>query len=318
VDPALVARVVAQRAAAVADRDAIYSPLLAGERLLGVLVVVAPGAHDFDERARLIVATLCAYVAIALVNAEARAQRVQQEKLASLSSLVAGMAHEVNTPLGVIVSAISGVAEALRALQKAAAGGKMTRSALDSSVSGALEFADLAMRNADRVTHLVNSFKSIVVADDQEPERELDLSLYLPQVSALLRQELEAAGHRLVIDVEPGLKVRVVVGALTEVLVRVLENARDHAFEAGVRGTVTLRAERDPQGQVRLTVHDNGRGIPSAQLPRIFDPFFTTRPGAGGHTGLGLNVAFNHMTERLGGSLRIDSGPEGTTAELRF
>ncbi|HZX27395.1 MAG TPA: two-component regulator propeller domain-containing protein [Telluria sp.] len=296
--------------------DIVYAPLVAGERLLGVLVVAA--TDGYGERERLIVGTLCAYVAIALVNAEARIRLVQQEKLASLSTLVAGMAHEVNTPLGVIVSSISGATEVLRALSEAAKSGKVTRTMLEANVAHALEFAALAMRNADRVAQLVHSFKSIVATGDDEPPQQIDLASYLPQMSALLRQELAEAGHALRIHVAPGLKARVVVGALTEVLTRILHNVRDHAFPPGVRGEVQLRAGRDAHGQVVLTVHDNGRGIPAKDLPRVFDPFFTTRAGAGGHAGLGLNVAFNHATERLGGTLRIDSGAQGTTVTLRF
>jgi len=296
--------------------DFVYAPLVAGERLLGVLVVSTP--NGYGERERLIVGTLCAYVVIALVNAEARIRLVQQEKLASLSTLVVGMAHEVNTPLGVIVSSISGATEVLHALSEAAKSGKVTRSMLEANVAHAMEFAALAMRNADRVAQLVHSFKSIVASGDDEPPQEIDLARYLPQMSALLRQELAESGHTLRVEVAPGLKVRVVVGALTEVLTRILHNARDHAFAPGASGEVLIQAVRDAQDQVVLTVRDNGRGIPAKDLPRVFDPFFTTRAGKGGHAGLGLNVAFNHATERLGGTLRVDSNAQGTTVTLRF
>jgi len=281
-----------------------------------VLVVSTP--NGYGERERLIVGTLCAYVVIALVNAEARIRLVQQEKLASLSTLVVGMAHEVNTPLGVIVSSISGATEVLHALSEAAKSGKVTRSMLEANVAHAMEFAALAMRNADRVAQLVHSFKSIVASGDDEPPQEIDLARYLPQMSALLRQELAESGHTLRVEVAPGLKVRVVVGALTEVLTRILHNARDHAFAPGASGEVLIQAVRDAQDQVVLTVRDNGRGIPAKDLPRVFDPFFTTRAGKGGHAGLGLNVAFNHATERLGGTLRVDSNAQGTTVTLRF
>ncbi len=102
-------------------------------------------------------------------------------------------------------------------------------------------------------------------------------------------------------------------------MTRVLENVIDHAFAPGQQGRLRISARRDEAGRVEIVVADNGQGIAPADLPRVFDPFFTTCSGIKGHVGLGLNVAFNHVTERLKGTIRIDSTPgSGTVVTIRY
>ncbi|MES2299791.1 MAG: two-component regulator propeller domain-containing protein [Pseudomonadota bacterium] len=302
-----------------ATLSAEVAPLIADGRLLGVMAIESPIAHAFGERERLIFRTVCAYGAIALANAEARAKLVQQEKLASLGGLVAGMAHEMNTPLGTIVSAISGADEALQNLADATASGRVNRSVLDGAVTAARDFTEIAMRNARRAVGMIDTFKSIVTRRAGEGLVVVELESYLPQVATLARRALERAGHAISIAVEPGLRVETDPEALTEVMTHVLDNVVDHAFDGGGAGTLTISARRGEAGKTEIVVADSGHGIAAADLAHVFDPFFTTRSGSGGHVGLGLNVAFNHVTERLNGSIVIDSTPgAGTTVTIRF
>ena len=295
------------------------APLIADDRVLGVMRIGAAHSHAYGERERLIFHTLCAYGAIALANAEARAKLVQQEKIASLGGLVAGLAHEVNTPLGTIISAISGSAAVLRQLREAVASGKISRAQLETAGADMASFIDMAQRNAMRAVDLIDSFKSIVARRDTEQHEQLDLGTYLPQVATMVHRQLEDQGHTVTFDVEPGLVADTVSEALTEVMTRVLENVIDHAFVAGQQGQLRIAARRGETGRIEIVVADNGLGIAADDLPRVFDPFFTTCSGIKGHVGLGLNVAFNHVTERLKGSIRIDSAPgAGTVVTIRY
>lgn len=302
-----------------AMRSAEYAPLVANDRLLGVMVVESNKEHAYGERERLIFGTLCAYGAIAIINAQARLTMVQQEKLASLGGLVAGMAHGVNTPLGTVVSAISGASEALQELADAVDSGKVNKSLLTRTMANATEFAGLALRNATRAADLIDSFKAMVTQRDTEHADTIDLALYLPQVATLVHRHLEQQGHRVLIEVPAPLKVHTIPDALNEVMTRVLANVADHAFEGGRYGVLRISARRLDDGKTEIVVADDGHGIAAHDVGRVFDPFFTTRSGSGNHVGLGLNVAFNHVTERLKGTITVDSTHgAGTTVTIRF
>jgi K+-sensing histidine kinase KdpD len=300
-------------------RSSEYAPLIVNDRLLGVMVVQSSKEHAYGVRERLIFGTLCAYGAIAIINAQARQTMVQQEKLASLGGLVAGMAHGMNTPLGTVVGAISGASEALEELRAAVESGKVNRSLLNRTISNVADFTGLAERNAIRAADLVDSFKSMATQRDSEHAELLDMSQYLLQVSTLVRRHLEQQGHRVKIEVDAALRVQTIPDALNEVMTRVLANVADHAFEAGRYGTVRISARRLDDGRTEIVVADDGQGIAAQDVGRVFDPFFTTRSGSGNHVGLGLNVAFNHVTERLKGSITVDSTPgAGTTVTIRI
>jgi ligand-binding sensor domain-containing protein/signal transduction histidine kinase len=295
-----------------------FAPLIAANRLLGVMAICSPIDAASGERERLIFRTLSAYGAIAMANADARAELVRKEKLASLGSLVAGMAHEVNTPLGIIISSISGAGQAIGRLREAALSGKVNKAMLETTTGDAAEFVDLGLRNANRVASMVDSFKSAVAHRESERSDVIDLATYLPQVAALVRGDLEAGGHAIVFDVAPGLTVTTVADALTEALTRVLANVLDHAFHGRRGGTVTISARPAQGSAVDISVADDGHGIAPDHLPRVFDPFFTTQSGQFGHAGLGLNVAFNHVSQRLRGRISIDSQPgSGTRVTIR-
>lgn len=300
-------------------------PLIVDQRVLGVMAIQATHATGFSERERLIFRSLCAYGAIALANAQAlqalhqaQAQLLQQEKLAALGGLVTGVAHEINTPLGVVLSSMSGVAGIWQSLQSALASGKTSRAEFEAATRDGLEFTRLALHNGARAAELVASFKAIAARFESDRAEQLDLNEYLHEVAELVRQELEHAGHRLQIHAPVGLHISTVPAALTEVISRILVNVRDHAFAVGQSGILTLRARRVDERSICIEVEDNGTGIASNDLPHVFDPFFTTQSGQGGHVGLGLTVAYSHVSQRLNGKIEVKSAENGGTCVLIF
>jgi signal transduction histidine kinase len=249
--------------------------------------------------------------------------------MASLGGLVAGIAHEINTPLGTTLMAISGAGNALQELKTAIADNRLSKLMLDTSTAQALEYTNLALRTASRAADLVTLFKTIAVQGDNDKIIEVDLTEYLPDAETLLREPLALRGCRLEIDVPAGLRLTIVPDALLEAITCVATNVFDHAFTNGRTGLLRLTARTNHNGHdgndgndgndydVIIEVEDDGHGIAPEHLPKVFDPFFTTQSGIGGHVGLGLYVAFNHITQRLKGDIRIASTlGKGTTVTI--
>jgi ligand-binding sensor domain-containing protein/signal transduction histidine kinase len=307
-------------------QTAIFAPLMVGPRVVGAMSVQSARVRAYGERERLIFRTVCAYGAIALSNAQAldalhQAQRqlMQQEKMASLGGLVSGVAHEVNTPLGNTLTALSGVIEILQHQDDALKSHHLTQDSLQTWTDESLEYARLAQGTALRVVELVNSFKAVAAPSGVDQAFNIKLEQYLPEVLALVRSTLEHGGGRILVDVQPNLVLRIVPEALTEALTRILANVVAHAWPDGSHGLVQIRALREADGSVLISVIDDGCGIAAQDLPKVFDPFFTTKSGLGNHVGLGLHIAYNHVVQRLHGTLSIVSAPgAGTTVNIRL
>jgi ligand-binding sensor domain-containing protein/C4-dicarboxylate-specific signal transduction histidine kinase len=305
---------------------ALFAPLIVDDRVLGVMSIQSDKQNAYGERERLIFRTLSAYGAIALANAgaiaalsKAQGQLVQQEKMASLGGLVAGIAHEINTPLGNTLVAISGAEVAWQTLQNAIASGRVSQSILESSTADGIEYTALALKTATRAAELIALFKTISVDAASDRPIEVELASYLQEVATLVRSQLAQNDCKLELEVPAGLSIYVVADALTETLSRVLVNVLNHAFTNGRTGTLHLHAQADEGDGVVISVSDNGHGIAPEDLPKVFDPFFTTKSGMHGHVGLGLHVAYNHVTERLKGKINITSTQgEGTCVEIRL
>jgi signal transduction histidine kinase len=312
----------------------LVSPLCIADKVLGVMTIQSRKRHAYGAREQMIFRTLCAYAAIAISNSlahndlastyqnlkETQVKLVQSEKMASLGNLVAGIAHEINTPLGTTLMAISGVENALQEMKAAIDSNRLSKSMLDASTAEALEYTDLALRTASRAADLVTLFKTVAAQGGNDQLIEVDLADYLRETDALLREPLALRGCQLEINVPTALRLVIVHDALIEALTCVFTNVFDHAFANGRTGLLRLSAWANHNGhenQVIIKIEDNGHGIAPEHLPKVFDPFFTTQSGAGGHVGLGLYVAFNHITQRMKSDIRITSTMgQGTTVTI--
>ena len=236
---------------------------------------------------------------------EARDRLVQSEKMAALGQLVAGVAHEINTPVGVALTASTYLGERTEEFRRMFADNRMKRSDLQAYVELAAESAKLLNYNIQRAAQLIKSFKQVAVDQASEQHRTFELKTYLEQLIASLAPEVRKAGHSLTLDCPDGIEMASFPGALAQVLSNFVANAINHAYGKDIHGTIALSA-RLTGDQVALTVTDNGRGIPPENLARIYDPFFTTRRGEGG-SGLGLHIVFNIVTETLRGHIECRS-----------
>jgi signal transduction histidine kinase len=314
----------------------LIRPLSIGERVLGVMVLEAPGPSIAD-RDVLVFRTLAASVASAVANADAYAEAqsaraeatvalgdlrnaqqslIQAEKMASLGQLVAGVAHEVNTPVGMALTVATSLASRAQAFRQRLDLDRVRRSDLADFVEVVTEAARQMDINLHRASDLVHRFKEVAADRASDQHRPFDLAELIEAILASLAPELRRSGHRLDDSAPAGLVLDSHPGAVGQILVNLIMNALQHAFRDGRRGTITLRAEPLPGGRVEILVADDGAGMDEADRLRIFEPFFTTRRGSGG-TGLGLHIAFNLATQTLRGALTCRSAP-GLGTEFRL
>lgn len=244
-------------------------------------------------------------------------QLVQAEKLASLGSLVAGVAHEINTPVGVGVTAASHLQSEIQAMRKASADNTLTRAQFEHFLLAFEQGSDIILLNLQRAADLVRSFKQVAVDQSSDEKRRVGLKAYINEVLLSLKPKLKGTPHRLEVDCADNIEIETVPGALSQILTNLVINALTHAFDGSKPGLMRIGVLQ-LAGCTEIRFSDDGRGIAPEHLAHIFDPFFTTRRGQGG-TGLGLHIVFNLVHQTLGGTITVASEPgAGTTFTLTF
>ncbi|GJM09825.1 MAG: hypothetical protein DHS20C11_21010 [Lysobacteraceae bacterium] len=243
-------------------------------------------------------------------------QLVQSEKLASLGSLVAGVAHELNTPIGNALIAASSLRDFATEFGNEVRGGTLRRSTLDAFVEDAMTAAEITERNLQRASELVTGFKQVAVDQSSSQRREFALSEVIGEILLTLQPVLKRTQIEVVDDVSAEIVMDSFPGPLGQVLSNLITNAVVHGLDS-TEGTVSIKARED-DGWVYLSVSDDGRGIPVDVLKNIYDPFFTTRLGQGG-SGLGLHIAHQIVTDALGGEMSVRSElSRGTRFDIKL
>jgi signal transduction histidine kinase len=241
---------------------------------------------------------------------------IEAEKLAALGSLVAGVAHEVNNPVGISLTVASSLSRRCQEFAAEIAAGPMRRSRLAEFVEGNRDAAEQLVANLHRAGELIQSFKQVAVDRSHADRREFDLKQSTEQIIASLKPGLKRMQLRLVLDIPPGIRMNSYPGAFGQVLTNLFLNAVNHAFPGDEAGTVSIVARTSGADQVHMIVRDDGVGMADEVQRQAFDPFFTTRRGDGG-TGLGLHIVYNLITRKLGGRIVLSSRPgEGTTFRI--
>lgn len=248
----------------------------------------------------------------------AQDELVRSEKLAALGSLVAGVAHELNTPIGNAVTVASTLHDKTGEFAELVNGGTLKRSALNGYLESATKASDLLLRSLAQARNLVASFKQVAVDQTSDQRRRFDLGEVVGEVLMTLSPTIRKTPISVIVDIPEGIVMDSYPGPLGQVVTNFVNNALLHAFEGRLAGTVIIRASPTNEEEVRMTVSDDGNGIPEADQRRIFDPFFTTKLGRGG-SGLGLNIVYNIVTTVLGGKVGVDSRVgAGTTFTLKM
>ncbi|WP_374662185.1 sensor histidine kinase [Inhella sp.] len=241
----------------------------------------------------------------------AQTELVEAEKLASLGRLVAGVAHELNTPLGNAMTVVTALSDRWTELNDALRQGTpLRRSQLDALVTDTRRGQDILHRNVQRAAELVRDFKQVAVDQTSDARRVFDLDKVVEDVLVMVEPRFKATPFRIQTQLERGLRMDSYPGSLGQVLTNLVMNSLVHGFHEKEQGTVWISccALYGQPGWVSLSVRDDGCGMDDAVRKRIFDPFFTTKLGRGG-SGLGMHIVHTIVTQLLGGQIEVQSQP---------
>ncbi|MES2048909.1 MAG: response regulator [Pseudomonadota bacterium] len=234
-----------------------------------------------------------------------QAELIQSAKLASLGFMVAGVAHELNTPVGNALMATSTLADHQRKFEANIEKG-ITRSSLTAYLDSVREVTELAERNLQRTVTLINNFKQVAVDQTSEQRRNFDLAELVREIILNLHHLHTKSYCNLQCDIPEGIHFYSYPGAFEQILANFIHNAYKHAFSGRDFGNMSLKAELIDENLVKIVFSDDGVGIPEEDIARIFDPFFTTKLGQGG-SGLGLSIVQNIVTGILHGRISVQS-----------
>lgn len=322
------------------------APMLLGERAYGVIIVQSYDASVVYGQAELdVLAFMASHVAVAIARVqadramrqaketleeqnaalnsalqalkEAQSELVRQEKLASLGRLVAGVAHEINTPLGICVTATSHLVQELKLTREDLASGQLDEDGLQEFFGIIDQTLRIMTTNTQRAAALVRSFKQVAVDQSSDDMRSFNLRKYLDEILLSLQPKLKGKPIKVEVECAPELQLRSYPGAISQIVTNMVVNSMVHGFAEGEPGKIRLSARSDGD-MLALDYSDDGMGMDSATLGQLFDPFFTTKRGSGG-SGLGAHILYNLVTGPLGGMVKVASAPGmGLHYTIRF
>ncbi|WP_028581481.1 hybrid sensor histidine kinase/response regulator [Desulfogranum japonicum] len=240
---------------------------------------------------------------------KAEKKLVQSEKMAALGDLVAGVAHEINTPLGIGVTGISYLQDATNTFQQLFETGEAKKSDLEKFLKDCREACEVTLSNLSRAAQLVTGFKQIAVDQSSDERRTFNVKEYIQEILFSLYPRIKKTKHTVDLDCPEELVIDSYPGAFSQILTNLVMNSLIHGFEDIEQGTISIAIMQENSS---LTLHykDDGKGMTEEQRTKIYDPFYTTKRGSGG-TGLGMNLVFNLVSEKFTGEIECESTPGG-------
>lgn len=310
-------------------------PIIYRESRLGYFVFESSNIDNMDKDEMSFLQTLSAQAGIVMQNAKMYTQLEQwtrelektnkaledsleelkltqdqliiSEKMAGLGSLVAGIAHEINTPVGIAVTASSVVEEEIKEVVGLYKTSKMTQKAFEEFLANTKESSRLIQNNLLKAAEMIRSFKQISVDQTSEEKREFKVKEYIGDIVRNLQPKLKQTNHSIEIECDEELKIKSYPGYYSQILTNFIMNSMNHGFEGIENGHMYISVVSTNEG-IKLVYRDNGKGIPREIINRIYEPFFTTKPNKGG-TGLGMHIVYNIVTQKLLGKISCDSSP---------
>ncbi len=236
---------------------------------------------------------------------------VHSEKMSALGGLVAGVAHEINTPIGIAVTTISHLEEKSKEMVDKYEAKKLKKSELEKYLKVAREEVHLIDLNLQRASELIRSFKKVAVDQSTEEKRWINVKEYMEEILLSLRPKIKKSNVMLLFDCPDNINITSYPGALSQLISNLVMNSLIHAFEEGRQGEITINIQQF-KNKLYITYHDNGKGMQKETVDKIFDPFFTTNR-AGGGTGLGMHIVYNIVSNRFNGKIKCCSEPGSFT-----
>lgn len=237
---------------------------------------------------------------------QAQSHLVESEKMASLGNLVAGIAHEINTPIGVSVTAVSHLQLITKEFNDLYKKGNLSRAELTDYLAESNEAVTIIFSNLERASQLIRSFKQVSVDQSNEVMRVFNVKQYLGEVLLSLQPKIKRTQHQITIICNDDLEINGFPGAFAQIITNLIMNSLIHAYEPDDAGKINIQIVNEGNARVRLLYSDDGKGMEGPVLEKIFNPFFTTKRGMGG-TGLGLSILYNIVTQQFGGTIECIS-----------
>jgi signal transduction histidine kinase len=232
-------------------------------------------------------------------------QLIQSEKMAALGGLVAGIAHEINTPVGIGVTAVSHLDKETSEIENIYKQNKIKKQDFEDYINISRELTDVIMTNLRNASDLIKSFKNVAVDQSSEESRTFNIKEYINEIILSLKPELKRAKHSIKVICPDDLEIEGYPGALSQVITNLIINSLIHAYDENQQGNITIEV-RAQGNSILLYYADDGKGIESENLNKIYEPFFTTKRNVGSN-GLGLNIIYNIITQKFGGSIKCNS-----------
>jgi len=244
-------------------------------------------------------------------------QLIESEKMASLGRLVAGVAHEINNPLGIAITASSHIEDANIKFSALYEKNTITKSQLSNYIELSAASSKIIVSNLQRAAHLVQSFKDIAVDQTSEECRKFNLIEYLSEVLDSLQPSISQTKYLVELSCESEIHVYSSPGVIAQIITNLFFNSITHGFENMDTGTISIQVVKN-KNNIHITYNDSGCGISPENLPKLFEPFFTTKRGFGG-TGLGMHIVYNLVKQSLAGNITCTSAlGEGTQFDIVF
>ncbi len=243
-------------------------------------------------------------------------QLIESEKMASLGGLVAGVAHEINTPIGIGLTGITHFVEISNHLKELYNKDEMSQNDFEEFLKTSQELASLINTNLNRAANLVKSFKQVAVDQTSEEKRKFDLKEYINEILSSIHSITKKTKLDIVVSCENNIKINSYPGSLSQILTNLIMNSIIHAYKKDEKGTLNINVTKKDD-EIELIYKDDGKGIPPENLNKIFDPFFTTNRENGG-SGLGLNIIYNIVTTKLNGRIKCKNNQKGIEFIITF
>ncbi len=311
-------------------KSILYAPLNIGGSVIGVITIQSEKANAYDDKAIEIFKSMSNYIAIALNNAsqkdllmntaselrntlndlrEAQNYIVQTEKFAALGSLIAGVAHEINTPLGTSITLGSFIADQHKSLWANVEENNLTKKALDNYLSAVEVALNGLDKNLSKTAEIVNSFKLVAVDQSRLDLRKFNIFEYVNDILIAYRSKYKNTGHEIHLICNENWVIQSYPGIFAHIISHLLMNSIDHGFKNGDKGKIEIIFEMQ-EGMLHMCFRDNGAGIPGHVLEHVFEPFFSTSKSLGS-IGLGLHAIYNMVTQALLGTIDIKNNEGG-------
>ena len=290
----------------------IYFPLLHEDHTIGAVGVYSKKEQAYNRHHMDMLKTLASYTSIAFKNAEtyeilnaAQEQLVESEKMAALGNLVAGVAHEINTPVGICVTAASRLDSKTKEFKGLFQAGQVKKKNLVEYLETNEQGNKIILSNLTRAADLVQGFKRVAVEQSSETKRIFNLKTYLEETILALNPEFKNKPYNIILDAQDDIEINSFAGAFSQIITNLVMNSLIHGFKDKEGGEIkiTVHTRYD---NLYMTYSDNGNGMSDEVKEKIFEPFYTTNRDGGG-TGLGMNIVYNLVVQKLGGKLNLES-----------